>query len=164
MERIIIKGDSTEDCLDSIDLVLQSWATRLGTHIIGIIPPVPILHHQKLADSEGCIFAGIIPFTGKISKAFLAINKYNVKPITVEINIYSEITHAGARFECDKPIISYLNEVATNAGDIVRIRITPVNGAEEFLVGLLCHPEVTAGDKEARLISELRMLDSMKEL
>ena len=164
MERKFIKGESTEDCLDSIDLILQNWAPKLSTHIVGVISPIPILHHQSKADSEGCVFAGILPFTGKISKAFLAIGKYHKKPITVRIDIYSEITRNGARLECDKPIISYANDIAVNAGDVVRVRITPVDGAEEFLIGLLCHPEVSSGDKDARLISELRLLDSMKEL
>ena len=164
MERKFIKGDNLEDCLDSIDLIMQNWAPRLGTHIVSVVSPIPILHHQKTADSEGCIFAGILPFTGKISKAFLAIGKYHKKPLIVRIDIYSEITRNGARLECDKPLISYSNDIAVNAGDVVRVRITPVDGAEEFLIGLLCHPEIAPGDKEARLISELRLLDSMKEL
>lgn len=163
MERKFIKGDCIEDCLDSIDLILQSWAPRLAMHVVGIIPPIPVLHHQKLADVDGCIFAGILPFTGKISKAFLAIGKYNVKPITVRIDIYSEITRAGARIEADKPIVSYSSEISINAGDVIRVRIVPADGAEEFLIGILCHPEITSADKEVRLISELKMFDSMKE-
>ena len=164
MDRKFIKGDSIEDCLDSIDLILQSWAPRLSTHVVCMVPPVPILHNQRVADTEGCIFAGILPFSGRISKAFLVIGKYKVKPITLRIDIYSEITRTGAKLECERPLVTYSHNIRINAGDVIRVRITPVDGAEEFLIGLLCHPDISSEDKEERLISELRMLDSMKEL
>ena len=164
MDRKFIKGDNIEDCLDSIDLILQSWAPRLGTHIIGIMPPVPILAHQHHADKDGLIFAGVLPFTGKISTAFLVIGKYNTKPVSVIITMQSEVTRSGATIQADKPIIRYQTDILVNTGDVVRVEVIPADGAEEFLIGFLCYPEMAASDKEARLISELRMLDSMKEL
>ena len=164
MERKFIKGECVEDCFDSIDLILQSWGPRLGSYIVGIIPPIPILHHQREADSEGCIFAGILPFNGKISKAFLAIGKYKVKPLVLTLSIASEIAHKGARIECDKPIIVYSSEITVNAGDVVRVTISPANGGEEFLIGILCHPDIAEGEKEKQLRNKIGLLTGSWEI
>ena len=55
MERKLVKGETLEQNIDSIDLILQSWAPRLGSYVVGVIPPVPILHRQLRPEDDGTI-------------------------------------------------------------------------------------------------------------
>ena len=162
MERKFIKGDTVEDNIDSVDLILQSWAPRLGNCVTGIIPPVPILHYQKYPDEEGVIFGGVIPFKGKISDAFFAIGKYAKKPLYLKIRILYKGIQSGTTLECDKPFQSYHSEILIEAGSIIKVSVEPIDSAEQFYIGILAHADVEHAQKEQQLIAGLSLLTGEK--
>lgn len=159
MEHKIVKGDSIEDNIDSIDLILQSWAPKLGNYITGIIPPVPIMHYQKQADFDGIIFGGILPFKGKITAAFFSVGKLNKKPFYLKIRILHNGIQSGVTIECDKLFSAVHPDFVAEAGSIIKVAMEPIDAAEELYIGILVHPDLEYANKERQLIEGLKLLE-----
>lgn len=159
VEHKFVKGDSLEDNIHSIDLILQSWAPRLGNYITGIIPPVPIMHYQKLADSDGTIFGGIIPFKGKITAAFFSVGKLNKKPLRIKVSVLYNGIQSAMTVECEKIFNIVYPDFVVEAGSIVKVAMEPADAAEELYIGILVHPNLESTNKERQLIEGLKQLE-----
>ncbi len=159
MQRKFIKGDTIEDCLDSLDLILQSWAPRLGQYITGIIPPVPILHHQLLPDAEGNIFKMLLPFSGKIVASYIGIGKYNVKPATVSVWSTGGSGIGGTKIICDRPMHTYITDKwYITAGCLLEATVDPPNAIEDINIGALVYVDIEHSYKEQLLLNALENL------
>ena len=163
MERKFIKGELIEDNIDSIDLILQSWAPRLGNYITGIIPPVPIMHYQKLPDSDGVVFGGILPFKGKITAAFFNVGKFNKKPLYLKIRVLHNGVQSGVTIECEKPFNLYYPELVVEAGSIIKVAMEPVDAGEELYIGILVHPNLEYTNRDQQLIEGLKLLEKQQD-
>ena len=160
MDRKFIKGDSLDANIDSIDLIMQSWAPRLGNYVVGIIPPVPIMHYQKLPDSDGIIFGGILPFKGRIIAAFINIGKFNTKPLYLKIRVLFKGVQSGVTIECDKAFNFYNPEFDIEAGSIIKVAMEPVTAGEELYIGFLVHPDLEYTNKYRQLTEGLKLLEA----
>jgi hypothetical protein len=165
MERRFVKGTSVDENIDSIDLILQHWEGRLGNWITGIIPPIPILHHCKTPGEDGTVFAGLLPCGGKVTDAYLSIGSFKQRPITILISINSPSGDVrGVKLDVDKVFVRWQQEVLVVAGSIIRVEILPVDGARDFLIGILLHPEMEQTTKEHRMLKELKQLEVQNAL
>lgn len=162
MNRKFIKGDSIDDNIDSIDLILQSWAPRLGNYVTGIIPPVPIMHYQKLPDSDGIVFGGILPFRGKITAAFLNVGKFNKKPLYIKIRILYKGVQTGVTIECEKAFNLFYPDFDVEAGSILKVAMEPIDAGEELYIGILVCPDLAYTNKERQLIEGLKLLEAQE--
>lgn len=162
MEHKLVKGDSIEANIDSIDLILQSWSSRLGNYIIGVIPPVPIMHYQKLPDSDGIVFGGILPFKGRIAAAFFSVGKFNKKPLYLKIRILHNGVQSGVTIECEKPFNFYSPELLVEAGSIIKVAMEPINAGEELYIGILVHPDLEYTNRDKQLIEGLKLLEEQQ--
>ena len=158
MDRKLIKGESVEENIDSIDLILQAWAPQLGSYIVGITPPVPIMHYQKMPDSDGTIFGGILPFDGRISGAFFNVGKFNKKPLYLKIRVLCDGVQSGVTIECERAFNVHRSDFIIKAGSIIRVALEPTDGAEELYIGMLLHPSLEHADRERQLRNGLKLL------
>ncbi len=160
MERKLIKGETLEEHIDSIDLILQSWAPRLGTNVIGVIPPIPILHRQLLPEVDGTILKMLLPFSGSVVAAYISIGKYNVKPATIDIWTTGTIGFGGTSIVCDKALHIYFPESwQVTAGSLLRATVDPPTAIEDINIGVLVHVEIAQAYKERYLVEALRKIE-----
>ena len=160
MERKLIKGETFEQCIDSIDLILQQWSTRLGNYITGIIPPVPILHYQRVPEEDGTILKMLLPFSGRITAAYISIGKYNVRPAAIDVWSTDTIGYGGTRIVCDKPIHAYFNDQwQVVAGCLLEASVIPPNAIADINIGVLVDIDIDQARKERQLIDGLRQLE-----
>ena len=160
MVRKLVKGETLEECIDSIDLILQSWSTRLGTHVISVTPPVPILHRQLLPEADGTILKMLLPFSGTIVAAYISIGKYNVRPAIIDVWTTGSIGFGGTRIICERPMHVYLpDRWLVVAGTILEATTTPPNAIEDINIGVLVRMEMSEAYKERYLLEGLRKLE-----
>ena len=163
MERRFVKGDTLEQNIDSIDLILQSWAPRLGQYITGVIPPVPILHHTRLPDEDGTILKLLIPFSGKVTAAYISIGKYNVRPATIDVWSTSEAGYGGIRIICDRPLHAHFGDPwQVPAGCILEATVTPPNAIEDINIGVLINIDMEHTQHVRQLIDALRVMEQVQ--
>ena len=160
MERKFVKGETLEECIDSIDLILQSWSTRLGSYIVGITPPIPILHRCLAPEADGNILKMLLPFSGKIVAAYISIGRYNVRPAIIDIWTSGSIGFGGTQITCDRPVHTYFpDQWNVVAGTLLEATVTPTNAIEDVNMGVLVHMEATQAYRERHLLEELRKLE-----
>ena len=160
MERKLISGETLEQNIDSIDLILQSWAPRIGTHIVGAIPPVPILHYQRLPEEDGTILKMVFPFSGKIVAAYISIGKYNVRPANIDVWSTGDTGYEGTRIVCDQPLHKYFTDQwRVTAGSILEVTTTPPNAIEDINIGILASIDMEHAQYKRQLIDALRELE-----
>ena len=163
MERRLIKGETFEENIDSIDLILQAWAPRLGNYIMGVIPPIPILHRQRVPEEDGTILKLLLPFSGKIVAAYISIGKYNVKPVTLDVWSTGAIGFGGARLVCDRPLHTYFTDKwRVTAGCLLEAAIDPPNAIEDINIGILALIDMEHAEKEHQMLEGLRQLEVTK--
>ncbi len=163
MELKLVKGETFEENITSIDLILQSWAPRLGSYMVGVIPPVPILHRQLLPEPSGTILKLLLPFSGRIVSAYISIGKYNVRPATVDVWTTGSIGFGGNKFVCDKPVHTYFPENwQVVAGCMLEAVVNPPNAIEDINIGILVHIEMEQLYKDRQLLEGLRQLEGIQ--
>ena len=163
MERRLVKGETLEENINSIDLILQSWAPLLGHYITGVIPPIPILHRQMLPEADGTILKMLLPFSGKVVAAYISIGRYVVKPATIDVWSTDSVGFGGTRIVCDKPMHVYFSDQwQVVAGCLLEATVSPTNAIEDINIGVLVNIDVEQAHKERQLIEGLRRLEQVQ--
>ena len=117
------------------------------------------MHYQKVPDSDGVVFGGILPFKGKITAAFFSVGKFNKKPLYLKIRIIHNGIQSGVTIECEKTFNFYNPELAVEAGSIIKVGMEPVDAGEELYIGILVHPDLDYTNRNQQLIEGLRLLE-----
>ena len=160
MDRKLVKGETLEDCIDSIDLILQSWAPRLGSYVVGVIPPIPILYRCLVPEPDGTILKMLLPFAGKIVAGYISIGKYNTKPAIIDVWSTGSIGFGGTKLSCDRPLHVYFpDQWQVVAGSFLEAVVDPPNAIEDISVGILVHVEMEYVHKEKQLLEGLRKIE-----
>ena len=160
MDRKFVKGGTPKENIDSIDLILQAWAPQLGTHIVGVIPPVPILHRQLLPEADGTILKILLPFSGEVVAAYISIGKYNTKPATIDVWASGGAKLGGTRFVCDKPLhMNITNHWQVVASCLLEAIVDPPDAIEDINIGILIHVKIEQAYKEQQLLEGLKQLE-----
>ena len=160
MDRKLVKGETLETCIDSIDLILQSWVPRLGSYVVGVIPPIPIMHRQLIPEVDGTILKILLPFSGNVVAAYISIGKYNTTPATIDVWSTGSVGFGGTKLICDKPLHTYFTDSwPIVAGCLLEATVTPPNAIEDINIGILIHANMDQMYKEQRLLDGLRKLE-----
>lgn len=163
MERTLIHGETVEEKLASIEVLLQQFRRRLSTKVIGVVPPVPILHHQQSVGPNGMLFEGIAPFDGTVIRLCLCLSEYASKRPEVHYTIqHTDTTYTLAR-TVSKEVEVFNIDVPVSVGDIMRIRIDPVDAVGQALVGLLLHPVNDVVNQEKFLLDNFLALEEKED-
>jgi len=154
--RKLIKGKTVEEKLDSIEHILTSFRSRLGNKIVGLMPPVVILHNKRVIDGDGRIFAGIMPLNGIVTTVCFSIANYTGKGAIVELSIVrrdSTILLKG--FECKREVEVLKPDLPVEVGDILRINAKDPKSISDILIGALIHPAMGETQKQELLLASL---------
>ncbi len=76
-KKLIIKGNTVEEKIDHIEIILQRFQRRLHKTVIGAIPPIPVQSHADHPKEDGGIVKHILPADGRIMKGAIAVGKYS---------------------------------------------------------------------------------------
>jgi hypothetical protein len=160
MERKLIRGKTTEQKLDSIDKILQSFQRRLGNKVVGIIPPVPILHSTRTVPEDGLVFAAIIPLNGIVTTLCFSLIMAKRKTETFDITLTRPdgSTHTKG-VVCRKPVEVFQPGINVSVGDVVRIMAFNPADISDILIGALIHAEITPQSRDAQMLDRLLELE-----
>ena len=160
MARKFVKGRDTASQIDSIDKVLQQFQRRLGTKVIGVLPPIPLLFSCAKPMADGTIFAAICPVGGMLRNACVYIDKMTGKNIELRFEITSEgVTKSDSR-TFTKPVIKITLDEVIFSGTILRLIAVDPNSVENVLVGIELLPQHSEYVKESYLQEELEAIQT----
>jgi len=87
-KELKIKGKNHSEKLEHIEKILQRFQRKLHKTVIGVIPPIPVQGYVKWPDENGIMFKQIVPANGKITRAAVAVGKYESKdPIQFRFDV-----------------------------------------------------------------------------
>ena len=156
----IVKGQTLEENIISIDLILDSWKGKLGNWITGIIPPIPMMHWCSAPSEGGIIYKAIFPTPGQISCAYVVIEKFLIKPVTFHVHVQGDVARSGIRLECDRRLSFYSPGTPwkLDAGSILEVMLEPAQGAQDIFIGFAFVPDMQASVKEHYALEAFRLL------
>jgi len=159
MERKLIRGDTVEEQISSIDRILHSHQGKLGKKIVGLIPPIPIMHSARTIDEDGRIFAAVLPVKGRISTACFSIGKYNKRTAILEASLtHADDSVSAKRFTCRKPVEIFDTDLPVQVGDVLRINAADPTALTDVLVGILLHAELSQATAASQMYEEILKL------
>lgn len=164
MERRFVQGKTSKEQFDAVESTLQSFQRRLGQKVVGIIPPVPIFHTARIADSDGRLFSGIMPFAGTIHTLCVYIGSYSNKTATLEVSlIRSEGMSRTQIFECRRRTQIFHPDYPVEVGDVFRVRELEPNSIADFMLGIALHVAMADSDKMNQLLDQLNQLERKED-
>lgn len=132
----LIRGNTADEKFASVEKILHSFRRKLGTKIVGVIPPAPMFSYVEQPTKDGVIMSCVFPTSGKITKGAMAVGKYNHNK-AVEFICEVSGKHGGAnmKFETRKPVSLVDANLSVKPGDLLTVRVAePLNENGEFKV------------------------------
>lgn len=137
---VLIRGKTEAEKFASIEKVLQNFRRRLGTKVIGMMPPVVITHEQRPVTKDGLLFRAIMPLYGRLSFGCMYLDTVLDSVLQIELTLsdahgdhtyVNNITGSTVTVTFEKPIAP---------GDIVTLRMRPACEMPYALTSLLVTP------------------------
>ena len=154
----IIKGDTTEQQIVSIDKILKSFQGRLSKKVVSLTPPVPIIA-SCVKPLDGRIFAGIIPFSGIMNVFCISVSRMLTKePIIVVSANHRRGASYTREFIMKRNTHVFDLDMDIQTGDIFRITEKAAGSVEDVLLGALIHPTMDKVSKETQILSQILSL------
>jgi hypothetical protein len=151
----LIKGRTQTEKLESVERILQHFRRRLGKKIVVLKQPIPIFHHEHLADASGLFFQGVLPFGGTISKLAMCVVKRSQEEVRFSFTLEKDRVAQTHEISTRKLSESFDVSVQVAAGTLVSAYIEPAEGCEDISLGLLIYPEANVAEVQTYLIDEL---------
>ena len=156
----IVQGNTVEEKLASIESVLRHFSTRLGTKVVGLIPPVVILHGQRVPDDDGRIFAGIMPLNGSVSTVCFSIASFTNRAATVELSITRrDETTTVQKYVCRHNIEVMQPNLQVAIGEILRVNALDPKSMSDILIGALIQPDISSTQRFEQMVDALEALE-----
>lgn len=159
----IIKGNTIEEKIKSIERVLWNYKARLSTKVIGIIPPIPIFENLEVVGEDGIVTQKLFPLSGTIIRACMAIREYEGTG-SVMFTIASQGVEKGSSstFETRKHLLIEDIGLIVEVGDLVTLRVDSPERVRGVFLGILFEVGMKDVKKEEFLIDQFLNL-SKKE-
>ncbi|SRR5712691_10472483 len=163
MDRPLIQGKTLEEKFISLEKILQSFQRRLGTKVMGIIPPVPIFYSQKFPSESGIIFSALIPLSGDIPKAFIRVGNFLAKDPTLTVTVATDVASSSAKVILKDAVTTYDLSWKISAGSIIEASIFPVNAVEDIFVAMLINPFLADTQIKSFLLEEFLAMEATQD-
>jgi hypothetical protein len=163
MEHPLIRGKTTQEKWQSLEVLLKSFQRRLSTKVITLTPPIPILHAQMRPDEGGKIFAAISPMQGTISALCIYFGIMRKELLLLNISITRGGSGYMREIECKKRTEIITLSVPIEIGDVVRISAAELDVVEDILIGILLIPDMAVASSEAHLLEAFLQLEKDEE-
>jgi len=123
MKRRLVKGDSIDEQISSIDTILSRLRLPYQINKVGLISPIPISASTDNPDIPlKFMFAG----KGKISDLYIYIDSPPKSGISIDTAIYSGLDKMARAVIVKKPSVATTLDFVTNAKDRVEIKFENV--------------------------------------
>lgn len=147
-QRLVLEGRTTAEKLAHVERILDSFRGRLGKTIVGIIPPVPIMHYCAFPEN-GLIARLLIPISGVIDKAYMRIGHYASREATITVTITSTSSSKSVNFLCNRHVNQYATRERIQAGDVIEIR---GEGVSDIHIAVAIQPDMKQAVKESYML------------
>lgn len=166
----IIKGETLEKQMRSVDVILSRFSRRLHKTATGIITPFPISNYVQ-TPSEGTILKYMFPAAGKILSGVMHIEEMPKGGIDLYTVLWrGESSDSRSLFTKRNPTIVHPN-IKVLTGDRLTVSIIAKGGAQPsgIWISLLWEPKVSGAVVMKFLIDELdkhqkEELDALSEI
>ena len=160
----IIRGDTIEEKFASIEQTLKQFQRRLSTKVIGLLPPVPLLHSQAAPDNAGVFFAAISPVSGICVRVCLRIGIYTVNPIRCRFRYGTPTMYNVYERELRETIEVFPVDMPVHIGDTLEMSVEPPNSIGDILVAVLIVPDIVGQMRqEAFSLDQFLQLERREE-
>lgn len=149
------KGNTTEERLASIETTLRHFSRRLVRVAETILPPIPIFARERLLESDGIAFRGIIPYKGSVGLCAVNIGHYVIRPVSAHFKFSNSKGAITTTFTCQSPITTeYISYVMTEP-TVLEVILEPYNAVEDILIAVLTYPELSVTNREQHILDDV---------
>jgi len=163
MDRPVIKGETVEEKLDSVEAHLRQMRGSLGTKIFGFIPPVPIFAYCSKPPENGILTKILVPYSCDVGNVFIRVGKYNKKSAVFIVSFGTDIAESSMRVELKAPVHIYKPVWHFDAGTILTLAVSDPLAVEEIIVGMETFPDIEKGKQEVFVQKQLIEIKESEE-
>ena len=136
----IIKGNSTKEQIEYIDVILTRMFRRLNKRIVALVPRIPIFGNMIFSES-GVVLKCVSPASGKIVRGHVVIvpnknvgTKKRFEFSATISNVSGIVTHL---FEARPGSTSMVMDLEVAEGDFITIKATSPEDIEDMVVSIV---------------------------
>lgn len=163
MTRKLVKGNTIEEQISSIDTILKRLRLPYQTNKVGLISPIPI---SAFTDDPDIPLRFMFAGKGKISDLYIYIDKPPKSGISIDTSIYSGLDKMARSVVIKKPSMATTLDFVTNAKDRVEIKFENVVKEEpkpnSVWIAFLWIPDLSIIDVK-KLVSEEEVIVNAEE-
>lgn len=156
----LIQGETIDEKFASLEVILSRFQRRLGNKVVGVMPPMPILHHQDLPRKDGTLFSGICPVDGTVKKICFKIGyyTYDTKDCEISLTIEGENLQTTLKRSIKKTIEVLVFDQPVFSGNVLNIQVLPADAVRDVLIGVLILPTMQ------QMVNQKHLLEAVLEL
>ena len=170
MKRDIkIKGNTVDEKINNIELILQRMSRKLSTKMIAVVSPTPFFNYIDSPDAEDIVARMMFPAAGKITCLCYHFEQME-KSVNILLNVKNGISGESYQTTQDvkkKSAVIY-PDFKVNSGDMFTVKIVPEEGklVSGIWIGILYEMSDKGVIKKDFLLSEFTKLTEieLKEL
>jgi hypothetical protein len=144
----VIKGESTESQIASIDVILQRFQKQVGRKIVGLIPPVPILAPNLIVDAVGKFYSCILPLNGRIKSCCVYIDSTLQQFPDLIIAYVLDAERREVKYKLTKAKTILILDEPIGTGDIMEFYLGSSSINANILLGLQILPNIKDHKRE----------------
>lgn len=153
-----VRGDTSEAKFKSIEMSLQRIWRRTHKHVVAAITPFPISTFVKTPESDGVVARYFFPLKGRITKIYLAIDKFPKGGVVATIIADYLGTKKHISTVVIKNFFAQDLNFPVDAGTRATVVLAPTNqGLEisDIWTGAAWVPELSSADLKKFVLDEL---------
>ena len=160
----LIKGETTEQQISHVDVILKRMSRRLHKTVVGIIPPNLTFNYIKTPAEDGVLLRAIFP-SGRLIKGFMFIDKYVDKD---PVNFIAEISGLQGTqsrvFTTRKQLLIFEPNLDLEIGDRLVFKTDSPLRIEGIWTGFLFQIEMKDSVQKTFVIDQLELLNEGGDL
>jgi len=158
---IKIKGNTVDEKINNIELILQRMSRKLSTKMIAVVSPTPFFNYIDSPDADDVVARMMFPAAGKITSLCYHFEQTS-KSVDILLNIKNGITGASLQTtqKVKKSSDIIYPDFTVNPGDMFTIKVTPQEDEQVLGVWIGILYEMSSKDviKKDFLLSEFTKL------
>lgn len=149
-----LQGRTLTEKMEHVEKLFRRIIPRLGTKVVGVIPPVPFMYY--CAEPEASVIAKmLIPVSGVLDMAYIRIDKYDAQSADLSLSVSTGNAKSVVVVTCNRPAHSFTVNRHIKAGDLIEVLGEGVHGIH---IAFTVQPEMNRATKENYILEGLLAL------
>lgn len=149
-----LQGRTLTEKMEHVERMFKRIIPRLGTKVIGVIPPVPFMHY--CAEPQDAVIAKmLIPVSGVLDMAYIRIDKYDAQSADLSLSVSTGNAKSVVVVTCNRPAHSFTVSRQIRAGDLIEVMGEGVHGIH---IAFTVQPAINRATKENYILEGLLAL------